>query len=96
MASLAYVDLTELPEALATLFTIDEFTAGVLITIGVLALIIIPLIILTKGEIGFPHVVFSLLVIVGATVLGWLDAWVLLLLVLITAVGFGVLARGAG
>lgn len=96
MVSLAYIDLTELPTALATLLTIDAFTAGVLLTIGLLALILIPLIVLTKGDLGFPHVVFSLLVIVAATVLGWLDAWIMLLIVLVVAVGFGLLAKGAG
>lgn len=96
MAGLAYVDLTELPDALATLFTIDAFTAGVLLTIGLSLVVLVPFTLLTGGEIGYPHTILELLIVVACTVLEWLDPWILLLGVILLAVGFGLLASRGG
>lgn len=87
-ANAAPVAIQDLPERVAYQFTIDEWLAGMLLSIGVLMLVMLPTIYLTKGKQMTLYVIFSLAVLAPLVGLGWFDLWAYIIILLAIAAGF--------
>lgn len=87
-ANAAPVAIQDLPERVAYQFTIDEWLAGMLLSIGVLMLVMLPTIYLTKGKQMTLYIIFALAVLAPLVGLGWFDLWAYIIILLAIAAGF--------
>lgn len=92
-----YIDLTEIPNGIATMFTTTEAVGGLLAVLGLLAITIVPLAVLTRGENAPLLLLTGILDVVLAVFLTWLDPWVLIVLVMGVAALYAILfGKGGG
>jgi hypothetical protein len=76
-----YIDLSEFPAGLATMLSINEWAAGVLLSLVLIAIVMIPLSLISRGHFELP-LMAGVLLIIFCTVIGWLDSWVMILVIL--------------
>lgn len=79
----------QLPTYLDNQLGVGTFVAGLLITMVVLALTLIPVMVLTKGKIWSLYILFSLVVTAPFVALGWFPVWLYIVIILAIALGMG-------
>lgn len=82
------MDITNIPSYFADLTGMNETTAQLLLSIFIIFLLLLPYVILTKGE---PNPIVSLmLVFIGLSIalgLGWAPFWIMIMMIVILAAG---------
>ena len=78
------INLTEFPKQLAETLNIIEFAGGVLATLILMSLFLLPAMILARKNYML-HLTFVLSVMCFAIAVGWLPVWLLLLTVMVVA-----------
>ncbi len=82
-------DLTEVPTYIDNQLGVGEFIGGLLASIFILMLTLVPLMVLTKGKQYTVYIIVALAVLAPLVGLGWFPIWVYILIVLAIAVGLG-------
>jgi len=82
-------DIMEVPTYIDEQFGCGEFVGGLLASLVLLSLILLPLMYLTKGKAYGIYIVFGLLVLAPLVGLGWLPVWLYIIIILALAIGFG-------
>jgi len=82
------MDITDIPSYLSDLTGINETTAQLILSIFIIFLLLLPYIILTKGE---PNPIVSLMLIfIGLSIalgLGWAPFWIMIMMIVILVAG---------
>ena len=82
-------DIMEVPTYLDEQFACGEFVGGLLASLILLCIVMLPLMYLTKGKAYSIYILFGLLVLAPLVGLGWLPVWLYIIIVLLIALGFG-------
>lgn len=82
-------EVTEIPTYIDNQLGVGEFIGGLLASIAVLMLTLVPLIILTKGKQAVLYIIVALTVLSPLVGLGWFPIWVFIIIILAIAVGLG-------
>ena len=82
-------DMMEVPTYIDEQFGCGEFVGGLLASLVLLAIILLPLMYLTKGKAYSIYILFGLLVLAPLVGLGWLPVWLYIIIILLIALGFG-------
>ena len=86
--------LEDIPVAFAEFFTITEATAQVILSIMVIFTLLLPAMILTKGQSTLVYLIMVFLAECLLVGLGWLPFWVLIATVALMAFGVSVVGVG--
>lgn len=82
-------NLMELPTYIDTQLGVGTFIAGLLISLVILMLVLLPVLVVTKGKQFSLYMVLTLVTLAPLTALGWFNAWVFIVIILAIAVGLG-------
>ena len=82
-------NLMELPTYVDTQLGVGLFIAGLLISLVVLMLILLPVLVVTKGKNFSLYMILTLVTLAPLTALGWFNSWVFVVIILAIAVGLG-------
>lgn len=82
-------DVMQVPTYVDDQLGCGVFIAGLLVSLVVLSLIMIPTMYLTKGKAYSLYIIFSMVILAPLTALGWFSVWVYILILLLLALGFG-------
>jgi len=82
-------DLMEVPTYIDNQFNCGEFIGGLLASLFILMLTLIPLMVLTKGKQYTVYIIVALAVLAPLVGLGWFPIWVYIIIILAIAVGLG-------
>lgn len=83
------VNLTEFPQGLATQLGIDLFPAQILASIIFLSLVMLPVLLFTKGKNMAATIIFGLGSLGFCVALGWCPIWIFTIITLTLAFLFG-------
>ena len=82
------MDITDIPSYFADLTGMNETTAQLILSIFIIFLLLLPYVILTKGQ---PNPIVSLmLVFIGLSIalgLGWAPFWIMIMMIVILVAG---------
>lgn len=81
------VNLLDLPAQLAGALGIPEFAAGLLISLVITLLVVLSILLISKGKAISSALLIGVVAIGFCTALGWFPAWLLVIVVLVTAFG---------
>jgi hypothetical protein len=82
-------NLTTVPSQVGTQLGVGAFIGGLLCSLVVLMLILVPIMIMTKGKQFTLYLILTLVTLAPLTALGWFNLWVMILIVLAIAVKLG-------
>lgn len=86
--------LSDLPQAVASAFNVDEFTAGILCSLLTLVMFILPIILAKRGRSNFiTELIIGIVVVSLVMALGWLPAYVGLVINLLCAIALSAKLR---
>lgn len=88
-ASTAQIDVTAIPTQLAALLNVSEWLAGIMLSLFILLLVLLPTMYLTKGKAYGVYIIFSMAVLAPLVGLGWFPVYVYIVILLLLALGFG-------
>jgi hypothetical protein len=83
------VTIQDIPEQLAVQLSLDTWLAGMILSLFIMMLVLLPIIYLTKGKQGTLYVLVGLAILAPLVGLGWFDLWVYIIIILAIAVGMG-------
>lgn len=83
------VNINDFPIYLGTQLGVSSFIAGLLISLFVLMLVILPIVYLTKGKQGALYVIIGLCTLAPLVAIGWLDIWLYAIILIAIAFGMG-------
>lgn len=67
----------------------DGFIGGLIASVALLVIVMLPLIYLTRGKAYSLYIIFSLLTLAPLVGLGWVPIWLYIIVLLLIAMGFG-------
>ena len=82
-------DLMEVPNYLDTQLGVGVFIAGLLASIFILMITLLPIIIMTKGKNHTLYILVFFAVLAPLVGMGWFPVWLYIILVLAIALGLG-------
>lgn len=82
-------DLTEVPRYLDNQLNCGTFVGGLLASIAVLCIVMLPLMLMTKGKAYSVYIIFSMATIAPLVGLGWFPVYVYIIIILLIALKFG-------
>ena len=82
-------DITEIPVLIDEQFGCGEFIGGLLASLALLSIVMLPLMYLTKGKAYGIYIIFGLSVLGVLVALGWAPVWLYIIIILALAIGFG-------
>jgi len=82
-------DVSSVPTYIDEQLGVGEFVGGLLASLVLLCIIMLPLMYLTKGKAYSVYIVFGLLTLAPLVGLGWLPVWLYIIIILLIALGFG-------
>jgi ABC-type multidrug transport system permease subunit len=82
-------DMMKVPTYIDNQLGVGEFIGGMLASIFVLMLTLVPLMVLTKGKQYTVYIIVAVAVMAPLVGLGWFPLWVYILIILAIAVGLG-------
>lgn len=82
-------DIMEVPTLIDEQFGCGEFVGGLIASVVLLSLIMMPLMYLTKGKAYGIYIIFGLSLLGVLVGLGWLPVWLYIIIILALAIGFG-------
>ncbi len=82
-------NVTAIPSQVGSQLGVDAFIGGLLISILLLMLVLIPTMIMTRGKAYSVYLVLALATLAPLTALGWFNVWVFIVIVLVIALGTG-------
>jgi hypothetical protein len=85
----ATFDLMQVPNYVDDQLGCGTFIGGLLVSLVVFCLIMLPTIYLTKGKAYSFYIVFGMVILAPLTAIGWFSVWVYIGIVLLLALGFG-------
>ena len=83
------VTIQDIPEQLAVQLSLDTWLAGMILSLFIMMLVLLPLVYLTNGKQGTLYVLVGLAILAPLVGLGWFDLWVYIIIILAIAVGMG-------
>lgn len=85
----AAFEVTEVPTYIDNQLGVGEFIGGLLASLFILMLFLLPTIYLTKGKQASLYIILSLVILAPLIALGWFPVYVYILILLLLALGFG-------
>lgn len=86
--------LSEIPEAVATALNVDEFTAGILCSLLLMVMFLLPIILAKRGRSNFiTELIIGVVVVTLAMALQWLPLYVGLVINLLCAIALSAKLR---
>lgn len=79
------MDISLIPQQVATQFNISLFSAQILTSTVVLMLVLLPLIVFRRGRTGYAELIVGLPIMGFLIAVGWLPFWFLVILAFLTA-----------
>lgn len=81
-------EVTEIPTYLDNQLGVGTFIGGLIASLFVLGIVMIPLIYLTKGKAYSLYIIFSMAILAPLVGLGWFPVYVYVIILLLLAFGF--------
>lgn len=88
------VNLLDLPTQLANALGIPEFAAGILVSFVITLLAVLSILLISKGKAVSSALIIGVVACGFCTALGWFPAWLLVIIVLLTAAGVATKFKG--
>jgi hypothetical protein len=80
--------VTEFPTILATQLGISDWIAGIILSLFVLLLILLPSMYLTKGKAYGVYIILGMAVLAPLVGLGWFPVYIYIIVLFLIALGF--------
>lgn len=80
-------NVTAVPEQVGTQLGTSSFVGGLLVSIFILMLVLVPTLIMTRGKAFTLYIVLALATLAPLVALGWFNIWVFIVIVLAISVG---------
>lgn len=82
-------EVSDVPSYLDEQLGCGEFVGGLIASVVLLCIVMLPTMYLTKGKAYSLYIIFGLLVLAPLVGLGWLPVWLYIIIILLIALGFG-------